>query len=80
MKKFRRKFLKLFSLSYLSFVMMPYNLLCAAKIKIVNPNLSDEQKNIMFNESTERPYSSSLNYEKGKVFFIVPTVVQTFCI
>ena len=32
-------------------------------------NLTDEQKNIMLNEATERPYSSPLNHEKRKGFF-----------
>jgi len=37
--------------------------------KIINSNLSDEQKNIMLNEATERQYSSHLNPEKIKGFF-----------
>ena len=69
MKKFRRKFLKLLSFSFLSIVILPINLLNAATKKIINPNLTEEQKNIMFNESTERPFSSALNYEKRKGFF-----------
>ena len=69
MNNFRRKFLKLFSFSYLSFIILPFNILNAATKKIINPNLTEEQKNIMFNESTERPFSSALNYEKRKGFF-----------
>jgi peptide-methionine (R)-S-oxide reductase len=69
MKKFKRRFLKLLSLSFLSAIILPYNLLYSAAKKIISPNLTDEQKNIMFKESTERPYSSSLNYEKRKGFF-----------
>ena len=69
MKHFRRNFLKLFGLSFLSTIIMPYNLLYAVTKKIINPNLTEEQKKIMFNESTERPFSSALNYEKGKGFF-----------
>ena len=69
MKNSKRKFFKLIGLSYLSAVLLPYNLLYSATKKIINPDLSDEQINIMFNESTERPYSSSLNYEKRKGFF-----------
>ena len=65
----RRKFMKLLSLSCLSVFILPYNLLYAASKKIINQNLSDEQKNIMLNESTERAYSSPLNYEKGEGFF-----------
>ena len=69
MKKFRRKFLKLLSFSFLSIVILPINLLNAATKKIINPNLTEEQKKIMFNEATERPFSSALNYEKRKGFF-----------
>ena len=69
MKNFRRKFLKLLGLSYLSAIILPYNLLYAATKKIINPELTKEQKKIMFNESTERPFTSALNYEKRKGFF-----------
>ena len=69
MKNFRRKFLKLFGLSYLSIFILPHNLLYAVKKKIINPNLTEEQIKIMFNESTERPFTSALNYEKRKGFF-----------
>ena len=69
MKNFRRKFLKLMGLSYLSISVFSYNLLHAATKKIINPDLTEEQKKIMFNESTERPYTSALNYEKRKGFF-----------
>ena len=69
MKNFRRKFLKLLSMSYLSVVLLPYNLLYSAAKKIINPKLTEEQKKIMFNESTERPFSSPLNNEKRKGFF-----------
>ena len=69
MKIFRRKFLKFCGLSFLSTIFLPYNLLHAISKKIINPNLTEEQKKIMFNESTERPYTSVLNYEKRKGFF-----------
>jgi len=65
----RRKFLELFGLSYLSVILLPYNLLYSATTKIINPNLTKEQKEIMLDESTERPFSSSLNNEKRKGFF-----------
>ena len=65
----RRKFLKILGFSYLLFVSLPYKLLNAVTKKIINPDLSDEQKNIMLNEATERPYSSPLNHEKRKGFF-----------
>ena len=69
MKRFRRKFLKLASLSYLSTLLFPYNLLHAVAKKIINPNLSDKQKKIMFEDGTERPYTSPLNDEKREGFF-----------
>ena len=65
----RRKFLKILGFSYLLFVSLPYKLLNAVTKKIINPDLSDEQKNIMLNEATERPYSSPLNHENRKGFF-----------
>ena len=61
MKNFRRSFFKLLGLSYLSAVLLPYNLLFSATKRIINQNLTQEQKEIMFNESTERPFSSYLN-------------------
>ena len=69
MNTYRRKFLKIFGLSYLSVILLPYNLLQAVTKKIINQNLITEQKKIMFNESTERPFSSPLNNEKRKGFF-----------
>ena len=64
MNKHKRKFLELFGLSYLSVILLPYNLLFSVTKKIINPNLTKEQKKIMFNESTEKPFSSPLNNEK----------------
>ena len=78
MKNNRRKILKLFGLSYFTVLLLPYNLLCSATPKIINPNLTKEQKKIMLDESTERPFSSPLNNEKRKGFFTVQTVVQNF--
>ena len=69
MNKLRRKFLGLFNLFFLSTLILPYNLLHSVTKKIVNPNLTKKQKQIMINESTERPYSSPLLNEKRKVFF-----------
>ena len=46
MKNFRRKFLKLLSMSYLSVVLLPYNLLYSAAKKIINPKLTEEQKKL----------------------------------
>ena len=69
MKVIRRKFLKLLSFSCLSLLSFPYNLLNAITKKIINPNLTIEQKKIMLDEATERPYSSALNQEKREGFF-----------
>ena len=69
MNRYRRKFVELFGLSCLSVILLPCNLLYSATKKIINPDLTEEQKKIMFEESTERPFSSSLNNEKRKGFF-----------
>ena len=69
MNNFRRTFFKILGLTYLSTIILPYNLLHAVTKKIINPNLSEEQKKIMLKESTERPFSSPLNTEKRKGFF-----------
>ena len=65
----RRKFLKLFGLSFLTFFILPYKFLFAVSKKIINKNLTDEQKNVLFNEGTERPYSSKLLNEKREGFY-----------
>ena len=65
----RRKFLKLFSTSVLSFLLLPYKFLYSATKKIINQNLTNEQKNILFNEGTERPFTSSLLHEKRDGFY-----------
>ena len=69
MNDYRRKLLKFFGLSYLSVFLLPFDLLYSKTKKIINPNLSEEQKRIMFDESTERPYSSALNNENREGFF-----------
>ena len=65
----RRKFLKLFSASVFSFLLLPYKFLYSNIKKIINQNLTDEQKNILFNEGTERPFTSSLLHEKRDGFY-----------
>jgi len=69
MKHLRRNFFKLIGVSFLSTFLLPYKLLYSASKKIINPNLSKKQKDIMLNEATERPYSSPLNNEKRNGFF-----------
>tara|TARA_B100001121_G_scaffold201836_1_gene176509 strand:+ start:626 stop:1081 length:456 start_codon:yes stop_codon:yes gene_type:complete len=65
----RRKILKILGISFLSIVISPLNVLFAATKKVFNQNLTDEQKEIMFNEGTERPFSSELNKEKRNGFY-----------
>ena len=65
----KRKFLKLLGFSIISSLLLPFNFILAASKKILNQDLTNEQKNIMFNEGTERPYSSPLNHEKRKGFY-----------
>ena len=69
MKKTKRKFIKILSLSFLSIALLPYRLAYSVTKKIINQNLSAAQKNIMINEATERPYTSPLNHEKRSGFF-----------
>jgi peptide-methionine (R)-S-oxide reductase len=69
MKNHRRNFLKLFGLGFLTILLLPVNLLYSATKKIINPNLTEEQKKIMLKEATERPFSSALNNEKRDGFF-----------
>ena len=66
---FRRNFLKKIGLSFLIFVSLPYKFLYSATKKIINKNLSKEQKDIMFNEGTERPFTSELLKEDRKGFY-----------
>ena len=69
MKYSRRNFFKLISVSILSTILLPYEFLLAVTKKIINPDLTEKQKDIMLNEATERPYSSHLNHEKRNGFF-----------
>ena len=64
----RRRFLKFIGFSALLFF-LPLNKLIASTKKIFNKKLTDEQKNVMFNEGTERPFSSELNKEKRNGFY-----------
>ena len=68
MKFSKRKFTKILSFSALV-LLFPIKTLLANTKKIINPNLSKEQKNIMFNEGTERPFTSDLLKEKRKGFY-----------
>tara|TARA_B110000014_G_C19973937_1_gene504266 strand:- start:279 stop:734 length:456 start_codon:yes stop_codon:yes gene_type:complete len=65
----KRKFLKLLGSSLIAFFLLPYKFSYSKPKKLINKNLSQEQKNILFNEGTERPYSSSLVNEKREGFY-----------
>ena len=65
----RRNFLKLINLSIISLIILPYKFLYSQTKKIINKNLTKEQKNILFNEGTEKPFSSALLHEKRKGFY-----------
>ena len=69
MKKYRRNLFKLIGISFLSTFLLPYKFLYSATKNIINQNLTEKQKDIMFNEGTERSYSSPLNHEKRNGFF-----------
>jgi len=61
----RRKIFKIFSYYSLA-LLLPIKFLYASPKKIINQNLSKEQKEIMFDEGTERAFTSSLLSEKRK--------------
>ena len=76
----RRNFLKIAATSFLGLVFYPVTSLASnlvgfkKKLKkdesdynIINPDLTEEQKIIMFEEGTERAGTSELNYEKRKI-------------
>ena len=65
----RRKFFKVLGISFLTFISLPYKFLYSATKKIINKNLSKEQKNIMFDEGTERPFTSELLKENREGFY-----------
>ena len=65
----KRKTLKVLGASLISLIIFPYKYLYSAAKKIINPKLTNEQKDIMFNEGTERPFTSSLLDEKRVGFY-----------
>ena len=74
----RRNFLKIIGCYFLGFLAYPFSSAIANNLigynsklnkdedeyNIINPDLTDEQKKIMFDEATERAGSSILNREK----------------
>ena len=65
----RRIFLKVLGFSLISSLLIPLSSILAATKTLFNKDLTDEQKDIMFNEGTERPFSSELNKENRKGFY-----------
>ena len=68
-RKMRRKFIKIIGFSFFSLIFQPVAFLYSQTKKLINPNLSDKQKSIMFKEATERPFSSPLNNEKRQAYY-----------
>ena len=64
----RRKFLKVLLNSFSILITYPYTLIYAATKKIINKNLTEEQKEILFNEGTEKPFTSALLQDNRKGF------------
>ena len=75
----RRNFLKIAATSLFGLLIYPLNSLAnnlvgfkkklkkdESEYNIINPDLTEEQKIIMFEEGTERAGTSELNYEKRK--------------
>ena len=65
----KRKFLKLLGFTTLLIFTLPYKVLYSTTKKIINSQLSKEQKDIMFNDETERPFTSDLLKETRKGFY-----------
>ena len=65
----RRKFLRFIGFTSVLFITLPYEFLKSATKKIINPLLSEQQKNIMFNEGTERAFTSDLLKEDREGFY-----------
>ena len=65
----KRSFLKILGFSIITFLSLPLNAVLSATKKIINNNLTEKQKEIMFNEGTERPFTSELLNEKREGFY-----------
>ena len=65
----RRRLLKIIVASLGTIIVSPYKFIYAETKKIINQNLTEEQKEILFNEGTERPFTSALLHEKRKGFY-----------
>ena len=65
----KREFIKFILTTFSSLFLFPKSLYAKVEKKIINKLLTDEQKKIMFKEGTERPFTSSLNYETREGFY-----------
>ena len=65
----KREFIKFILTTFSSLFLLPKSLYAKVEKKIINKLLTDEQKKIMFKEGTERPFTSSLNYETREGFY-----------
>ena len=65
----KRNFIKFLSLSFLTLIVTPYKFAFSEVKKIINKNLTKKQKEIMFNEGTERAFTSKLLKEDRKGFY-----------
>ena len=61
----KRSFNKLSFYSLISLILFPLKISAVEKT-VINQNLTDEQKRIMFGEGTEKAGTSKLNFEKRK--------------
>ena len=66
----KRNFIKIVSLSFLPLLLAPYKFAFSEIKKIINKNLTKKQKEIMFDEGTERAFTSKLLSEKREGFYL----------
>ena len=65
----KRTFIKSLGITFFSFFLIPFKFAKAVAKKVINENLTKKQKEIMFNEGTERPFTSDLlNEEYARKF------------
>ena len=65
----KRQFIKSIFATLTSLFLLQKSLFAKIEKKIINKSLTEEQKKIMFKEGTERPFTSSLNYEAREGFY-----------
>ena len=65
----KRSFIKYFTITIFTFFLIPFELVKAVTKKVVNKKLTKKQKEIMFDEGTERAFTSDLINEKREGFY-----------